>query len=106
MGTTLKKLFVIIVLAISGLCSPAYAERTARNSHGGAVTLHDTECVDPVAISKIKPEMLGKFKASTTSVPGRSIPGCWIQVDGDVVIVDNDGDIYAWPATAFGISSF
>ena len=104
----MKKLLIIMALIAAGLGSPAFGQdRSGQNPAGTVLTLHTTPCVDPLTVPQIKPVHLHEFKASTTTLAqGEVVPGCWTRIDDEVWVVDAAGDVYGWPLTAFGISSF
>ena len=87
-GACLAALFV--------LATSAYAVPMLKSSDGSvALKLKDTPCSDEKVLfflaQKVQPEFLGKFKDSVLTYGGREWKSCWIEHQGHIFSIDEEG---------------
>lgn len=85
----MKRLIALLLLLAT---VSAYAEtRVFRFGNGNAVALADEPCHVPAIVAMVKPEYQQRFKAGASVINGKTLQLCWIDFEGEVFVVDEEG---------------
>jgi hypothetical protein len=103
LGTLLGALVAACVLYS---VRPARADAYRSKNGEAALVRHQTQCDDADILTHILRlgggELLGQFKKATLTYGGREWRSCWIEIDGMVYSVDEEGaPMQAIPASLF-----
>ena len=89
----MNKLLLISLLV--AVCCPAQADRAFGVKGKVQLVIHETPCLNTTIQAHIVRmgggHLLDKFKAATLTYGGRDWQSCWVEMDGFVVSVDEEG---------------
>ena len=87
-------LLVVMLIAAPAWAVPVF-KATKPNGSEVALKLLDTRCSDPTVLkhlaAKVRPEFLDKFKDARLKWDGKDWSSCWIEFDGVVYSIDEEG---------------
>ena len=89
------------ILAVMLMASTAFADDMVFRVGGAEYRLTDQPCRVKAALDAIKPEFAGQQRAGWRMTKERTIAFCWIAVDQQVVIMDEDGRMSMGPVELF-----
>lgn len=101
---TLKELAIVLIAAMALACILGFAAREARaedvyrglDPHGRpmSIRLHAAPC--PASVTRwlptrVRPEFHQAFQAAPLYWEGRNWEACWLEIGGDVYVIDEEG---------------
>lgn len=91
------KAALILAALIAGHANAGYVYRT----DGLTLNLQDRPCAHQQVLDLLRDEYKDKFSHGIAMVSGKPVNLCWIETEGQVVIIDEDGSGGAIPVGSF-----
>jgi hypothetical protein len=95
----MKKYLLGLLVALA--CISASAEDFIYTEGKNSVTAFGSIACQSDIRAKIKPEHQSKFRAGKVTIDGKEYRACWIELNGQVFVVDEDGDSFEIPSHQF-----
>jgi hypothetical protein len=93
--------FIVVLALISCLWPrPAHAEMLTRNGDNW-LRLYASACRNDAILSVIREEWREHFRSAHAQANGQEFDACWIEQDGKVFVLFDDGDKMILPLSAF-----
>lgn len=90
------------LLAALLAASPAVADDLMlKGERGHYARLQDKPCANELILSHIRDEFKHAFRAGIVGTPDATIPMCWIEMQGQVLVSFEDGSHIQLPASGF-----
>jgi hypothetical protein len=93
----------LLAAVLAASCTPAPAYSASMQARFGElmVTVYDAPCDHPAVLALILDPYKSHFRRASITTPDRTIEACWINVQGIVLIVDENGGASETPPQAY-----
>lgn len=90
-----------LLLAALVAVSPAHSFPLVAKGDNASVTLHDTPCMYASVLRFINEPHRNRFRKAEVEIQGQRYFACWIDLGSHYGVIDEDGDQFGAPASAF-----
>jgi hypothetical protein len=89
-----------LVIAALLAAGPAMADYVLK-TESGYIRLQDAPCTHAKVLDLLRPQFHSEFRHGYLVFKGKQLAACWIFKDGEVTIIDEEGDGGSVPVDAF-----
>lgn len=97
----MRILALLAALGFVAWATKAYAAKIIKAPDGDYVRLHEKPCESATVLALVIPQIKPMLKHAAMQWKGKPYQACWLERDGNAIIIDEAADITPIPLAAF-----